>query len=368
MNIYTNWVEIDTQAIAHNLASLKEKTDPSVFMVAVMKADAYGHGLLPVARIAKEMGVSVLAVANLLEAEALCSGELGLPILILGGVFPDQAERIVRNGFIQTIYSADMLLALEKEGANQETTVSVHFKVETGMNRLGVRPGQELQGLLETAAQCPHIHVDGVFSHLAVSDESDEFTHVQVERFREAVRQVEAAGFRPKRHIANSAAILRYPHTHFDCVRAGIAMYGLNPAQTEDYGLLPALSWKTRIALCKEIEPGETVSYGRTYKTSSPTRVATLPVGYADGYARCLGGKASVLIHGQKAPVVGRVCMDYCMADVTNIPNVQPGDEVTLIGQQDGETLTAHQIALWMDTIHYEVVTGIGKRVPRIYI
>ncbi|MGI5877578.1 MAG: alanine racemase [Christensenellales bacterium] len=359
-------VIVDLSAIEHNIGFVRQGLGHETGLIAVVKANAYGHGMLEVARRALGCGASMLAVATDAEGAQLREAGIGAPVLVLGGLLPQCAPALVRHRLIPAVYTSEMIYALSRAAA-PDRTVPIHIKIETGMNRSGARPGRELAALLEALSECPRVRLTGMFSHLAAAEQPDDsFTRRQYDVFRQAVEQAREAGFSPRLHIGNSAAAMRHRFAHMDWVRLGIAMYGLDPSGSANPNLRPALSWVTRIVCLKRIAAGETVGYGRTYTAPGPRIIATLPVGYADGYRRAFGG-ADVLIGGRRAPVVGLICMDQCMVDVSGIPGVKVGDEAVLLGRQGVEEITAGELAAIAHTIHYEVVTCIGSRVPRIY-
>lgn len=363
-------VLIDLDAVAHNTKQLRSLV-PKAKMMAVVKADGYGHGAVPVARTALASGADWLAVATVEEGMNLRKAGIQAPILILGYVAPSQAEALVTYELRPAIWDLTLGRVLSREAAALGRRAPVHLKVDTGMGRVGVPP----EAALETAralAALPGIEVEGVFTHLAVADEPENpFTEVQLTAFRNVVEQLRAAGLPvPLAHVCNSAGLMLHPADHHEMVRAGIALYGLppNPAVSWPVDLRPALTWRTEVAMVKTLPPGSSISYGRTYRTQGREQIATLPVGYADGYSRLLSNKGMVLIHGHRCPVVGRVCMDQMMVRVPSDVAVQPGDEAVLIGEQGGERITATDLAEWIGTINYEVLCGISKRVPRLYL
>ena len=364
-----SFVTVDLAAIAHNVQLLRKGLPESTQMIAVVKADAYGHGFFPIAQTALRHGATRLAVANVEEGmELRQAGLADAPILVLGGTLPRQAQDAVDFHLAQTIFTPAMAEALEAAAVRVRGKALAHLKIETGMNRLGVRPGQPLEEVLHALRRCPHVELEGMYSHLAVSDCDDAYTRAQYAVFEQAARQVKAAGFSPMLHLSNSAAALSPQYDKLDAVRFGIGLYGLDPVQKGTYDLRPALSWHTQVAWVHDVAPGETVGYGRTFPAERPTRVATIPVGYADGYRRALSNVGQVLLKGARAPIIGRVCMDQCMVDVTDLADVNLGDDVVLLGRQGMEEITADEMAAWCDTIHYEIVTCIGKRVPRTYL
>jgi alanine racemase len=362
------WAEVDLTAIAHNVQEIKRLLKAKTKFCAVVKADAYGHGVLKVAETVIRNGADYLAVALLQEAIELREGNFFEPILILGYTPPDGAEAVVAHGISQTVFSVEAAQALSQAAVKLKKTAKVHIKVDTGMGRIGINPA-EAGDFAATLSKLPGIEIEGVFSHFATADCADKsFAREQLARFQTAVANIEARDIKiPIKHIANSAATLEMPEAHFDMVRPGIILYGLWPSDEVKHTieLRPAMRFKARIAYIKEMAAGQSVSYGRTYFTAAPSRIATLPLGYADGWTRLMAGKAQVLIRGVLAPLVGRVCMDQCMVDVTGIEKAQAGDEALLFG---GGMLPVEQVAAHMGTINYEVVCMVGKRVPRRYI
>ena len=360
---------VDLGAIKSNIRVIKATLPEHTGILAVVKANAYGHGLGPVAHAAIQGGVSCLGVAMAVEGADLRKTGITIPILVLGGTLPQQANIAVEYDLLQTVYSCEMIQALQERSQQIGKQVSVHIKIETGMNRLGVRPGEELQQLLDCVKRSPLVHVAGAFSHFAVSEIPDKsFTRAQYTRFEQGIRQIRDNGFDPITHISNSGGALDCPFAHLDMVRLGIAMYGLHPNGDRTPMLRPALEWKTNVVQVKTVPDGESVSYGRIWTAEGDRVIATLPVGYADGYRRSLGNCSDVLIGGRRAPVVGRVCMDHLMADVTDISGVAVGDEAVLLGHQGGQEITAEELARLTDTISYEIITNIGERVKREYI
>jgi alanine racemase len=366
------WVEIDLNAIGNNTRHIKAIVGPHVKVLVSLKADAYGHGALKVARTVLHNGADMLGVATVSEAIPLREGGINAPILVFGYVPRWQMREAVRLGITVTLYSIDLAQELARAALELEKTVKVHVKVDTGMARLGLRSEQldEIITLIREIKALPSLELEGIFTHFAEADAKDQtYTLRQLERFKGVLRVLTEEHLRPPIvHAANTAATLSLPAAHFDMVRPGIAIYGLDPSSEvrlpEDFR--PALSFKTQVAQVKTIPAGEGISYGVTYITEQPTRIAVLPVGYADGFRRSPKNWGTVLIHGQEAPIVGRVCMDQCMVDVTHIPQTRMGDEVVLIGHQEGAALTAETIAERLGTINYEVVSEILARVPRV--
>lgn len=361
------WAEINLGAVAHNYREIRKRIQKGAKLCAVVKADAYGHGAVAVARKALEEGADYLAVATLSEALDLRAAGFTTPLLILGLVEPESARDVVDADITQTVCRLDLVEALSQEAVRQGKKVKVHLTIETGMGRIGVHPKDAAETAKKIAA-FPNVELEGVFSHFALADIPDKtFTKNQVKLFQEACGTIEAAGVRiPIKHIAESAAILEIPDVHFDMVRAGIIQYGLWPSDevTRPIDLRPCMKFCARIVYVKTIQPGESVGYGRKFIAERETRIATLPVGYADGYIRAYAG-GSVEVCGKRAPIAGRVCMDQFMIDITDIPEAQMGDLCTLFGS---ETLTADEVAGWANTINYEVVCLVSKRVPRVYV
>ena len=366
------WVEIDLSAIANNTRQVQSLVGPLVRILASLKADAYGHGALKVARTVLHNGASMLGVATVSEAMPLREAGIGAPILVFGYVPAWQMREAVRLGLTITLYSSESAQALSRAACTLGQAVKVHVKVDTGMGRLGIRAEQvtEVLELLHEIIDLPGLELEGIFTHFAMADTHDQ-THarMQLARFQNVLQVVEKEHIRPPLvHAANSAAILSLAEAHFDMVRPGVALYGLDPSPEVrlPVGFRPALSFKTQVAQVKVIPEGECISYGCAYITERATRVAILPVGYADGFRRAPTNWGNVLIHGQEAPLLGRVCMDQSIVDVTHIPQVRAGDEVVLIGRQGSASLTAEQVAQRLGTINYEVVSEILARVPRV--
>ena len=365
MSIRPTRVEIDLEALRHNVR-LMRKVAGGTKVLAVVKADAYGHGAVPCAKAALEAGADMLAVALIEEGIELREGGIDAPILMLGQTDSRGAFAAVEYGITQVVFTADTLLALEGAAKSLGVTAQAHIKLDTGMNRIGVRTEEELHALLDVAAQCSHVHIAGAMTHFATADvpESD-FGDEQIARFERMLAVLNERGLQVVRHAAASAAAVRYENARYDMVRAGIMMYGCDEMHVLE--VQPVLRWVTAVVHVKTIQPGETVSYGRRFTAQRETKIATIPVGYADGYKRAFTNKAQVLVHGQRVPVAGTVCMDQVMLDVT-VLDVQPGDEVVLLGRQGDEEITAQELADIAGTICYEVLTGITKRVPRVYL
>ncbi len=362
---------IDLDALRHNIAVLREHVGRETKFMAVVKANAYGHGIVETSLAAQYAGAEYLGVSIPEEGMKIRDAGVTANILILGGMLPEAAELVVAYDLIPTVYSFALLEALQREAHKHNTVCRIHIKADTGMNRIGVKTVKEFRELLGRALACPNIKVEGLFTHFAVSEIPDKsFTIEQGRRFLEFIHAAREMGVSPLLHASNSGALLDLPEElKFDIVRAGIAMYGYHPGPGcgEGVDLKPVLTWKTAITHVKQIEPGDTVSYGRRYTATEPRVIATLPVGYGDGYKRCLSNKAFVLIHGKRVPVVGTVCMDQFMADVTELDDVRVGDEAVLLGCQGDACFDADEMANLADTISYEILLCINDRVPRVY-
>ncbi len=366
------WVEVDLNAIANNTRRIKSLVGSQVQVLISLKADAYGHGALKVARTTLRNGASMLGVATLSEATPLRTGGITAPILVFGYLPQWQMREAVRQDITATLYSSESAQALSHAARALGKTVKVHIKVDTGMGRLGIREEQldDIVALMREVKALPGLVLEGLYTHFAMADTQDKtYTRQQLERFHHVLHVITEQGLRPPLvHAANSAATLSMPEARFDMVRPGIAIYGLDPSSEVQIpeGFRPALAFKSQVAQVKMVPAGECISYGCAFTTERPTLVAVLPVGYADGFRRSPYNWGYVLIHGQEAPILGRVCMDQCMVDVTDIPQTRMGDEVVLIGRQGDALLTAEQVAERLGTINYEVVAEILARVPRV--
>lgn len=374
MPIRPTRAEIDLGALTRNHATLRAAA-PGVDVLAVVKADAYGHGAVPVSRALEAAGVRFLGVALVEEGLALREAGLQSDILVLGGAYDGGWETLLEHRMIPVVFRPEHLGALEAAARARGTTARAHLKVDTGMGRLGVLPA-DVPAFLEAARACRRVELEGLCSHFANADLADAaLTGLQVARFRTALGQMRAAGFEPRwRHLSNSAGLLALPEARdgveMNLARPGLALYGLVPAPwlRPSRTLEPVLSWKTAVVHLKAVPAGTPVSYGSTWTAPRPSRIATLPVGYADGWSRLLSNRGAVLVRGRRAPIVGRVCMDLCMVDVTDVPGAEVGDEVVLLGTQGAETQDAHQLAALQGTIAYDVLCAIGARVPRVVV
>lgn len=371
------WAEINLDAIEHNVREIRRATHPNALLTAVVKANAYGHGSTVVAPMMLAAGADRLAVATLEEAIELRQSGITAPILILGRTDPGRAALIIQYDLEQVVFDHPTALALSQAAGNAAKEAKIHIIVDTGMGRIGYLPEKKALDAIEEILHLPHIVFQGLMSHFATADEEDPtYTHEQHHRFMFFVQGLASRGLKANiTHIGNSATITDFPAYHHDMCRAGIILYGAFPTSeivenivnTEAVDLQPTMSWKCRVSHVKEIADGETVGYGRRYQAAGPRCIATLPVGYADGFCRRLSSRADVLVHGQRARVAGNICMDQCMIDVTGIADVKVGDEVVLIGQQGDDVITTEEMAVLLETINYEIFCAIARRVPRVY-
>lgn len=377
--------EIDLRAVKHNLGELKRLTAPSAAIMAVVKADAYGHGAVEVAKTLVEQGVAYLAVARFSEAMVLRHASLAVPILLFGHTYPEYLSHMLRHDIRPSINTVDSARILSEVAGGRRKKVPVHVKIDTGMGRLGVlcdglalpdtdksSRKRAVQAVLEIAS-LPRLEVEGIYTHFANADHPDTSqTDLQFSLFMDILSELRKNGLEPRfRHAANSAALIRMPETHLELVRPGIALYGLSPSAVigkAQIDLKPVMSIKTSIIQIKTVPSGFKVSYGGTHQTERPTTLATVPIGYADAYNRRLSSKGYMLVRGQRAPIVGRVCMDLTVLDVGHIPDVAPEDEVVVLGRQGNNQITADEIAELIQTIHYEIISTITARVPRIFV
>jgi len=365
------WAETDLDAIAFNVRAFKRHVGQAVEVIAVVKANAYGHGAVPVARAALEAGATRLGVHRAIEGVELRRAGLTAPILVMGYTPPSGAALMVQHDLTPSLITREFAEAVSAEAVRAGKVIPLHVKVDTGMSRYGLMPG-EVVNFARGLTALPGVKLEGLFTHFATADAADQ-THVrhQLETFRQVLAALESTGIRiPLRHAANSAATMRLPEAHFDAVRPGIAMYGLDPSDEWPpvFEIRPALTLKSRVSRVRELPTGSGISYGRTFVTEHPMRVALVPVGYGDGYHRILSNRSSVLIRGQRAPIRGRVCMDQFVVDVSGIPNVQQDDEVVLVGRQGETQIHAEEVARLAGTINYEVTTSLLPRVTRVYL
>jgi len=359
---------VDLGAIGGNISGIRARIGAQRRLMAVVKSDGYGHGAVQVSRAALANGADCLAVAVPEEGHELREAGIDCPILAFGLIQPGEAWKTVAARLEQTVCSSELLDALDHESAKAGVKTNVHIKVDTGMGRIGLPPEDAVE-FARKVMSCHNLILRGVYSHFSCADESDkEFSLTQLGRFKRTLGALEAAGIPvPIRHMANSAGVLDLPESYFDMVRPGIMIYGLYPSSevSHSVALSPAMRFVTRVCYVKKVSAGTAIGYGATFVTTADkTVVATMPAGYADGYPRLLSNKAEVIVKGTRVPLLGRVAMDMCMLDVTSIPDVQAGDEIALFG----EGLPVEEIASLVGTINYEIVTGIGKRVPRVYV
>lgn len=368
------WAEVDLDAIAHNLREIRRITNKKSEIMGVVKADAYGHGVMEVVRTILENGATCLAVSMLDEAIQLRKNNIDVPILILSYTDPIRVADIIKYDVTQAVFSHDLARALSEEAVRQKKNVKIHIKIDTGMTRVGFMPGYSAVKNVLEISKLPRIIIEGLFTHFASADEADKsYTNMQFERFMGICSELNRIGvYIPVKHVANSAAIIEFPNMHLNLVRPGIIQYGMYPSNEVDakkINLKSSMTLKANVILVKEVENNTCISYGRTFKTSRVSKIATIPIGYADGYTRLMSNKGKVLINGEFAPVVGRICMDQCLVDVTDLNSeVTVGDEVVLFGKQGNNEITVEEIASIMGTINYEVVCIIGKRIPRVYL
>ena len=385
MNKHLTWAEIDLNAYAHNITELKRITRNGARLMAVVKANGYGHGAIEVAREALENGAQYLGVARINEAVQLRTAGLDAPILIFGYTPPDLAETLIRYDLTQTVYSIAAANTLSAIAGRQGKKIKAHIKVDSGMGRLGLllkeptagNPGdrpttdpvQQALGISRLSG----LTVEGTLTHFATADSTDKsYANRQLEKFLDFVDRLRREGLEPPiKHAANSGALIDLPESHLDMVRPGIATYGLYPSgevNKNKVDLKPVMTLKSRIIHLKKVPAGFNISYGITYQTNKSTTIATVPIGYADGFNRLLSNRGHMLVHGQRVPIVGRVCMDLTMLDVGNVPDVAIEDDVVVFGQHQNESVTADEMASTLNTINYEIVSTITARVPRIYV
>jgi len=363
----STWVEVDLDAIRANVHSVDQQTDGQV--MAIVKANGYGHGAVRVAQAALQGGATWCGVARIGEALELRQAGLGCPILILGLTPPEQVKQAILQQISMTVWDQEQIAWAAAQGKDCALPARLHLKVDTGMSRLGVQP-EAAADMARQLMGTPGVIFEGLFTHFATADERDQTTaDLQEARFGQVLSELEQLGLRPPLvHAANSPASLTRPSAHFDILRLGIAMYGLHPSPDcpLPQGFRPALTWKAVLSQIKVLPPGRGVSYGHEYITQARERIGTVPVGYADGLRRTSGNQA--LVGGRQVPVRGRVCMDQIMLSLDGLPQAKVGDEVVIIGQQGNQRITAEEVAMRWKTNNYEVVCGIGARVPRFYI
>ena len=370
------WVEIDRAALLTNIHACRQLIGPRCRLLGLVKGNAYGHGLRETATVLLAAGVDMLGVEAVGEAVTLRTSGVTCPVLLVGPLPPANVHLLLSHQLTPLLVSPEQVQMVGDFVRRAACRLDVHLKFDTGMHRQGIMR-EELPVLLDLLAQYPGLRVSGMATHLARADEAEqpEWTRCQLDQFHDTIATLAAAGVHaPIRHAANSAAALLWPETHLDMVRLGIALYGFWPgpsvqrASEEKLALCPVMTWKTRVAAVKTVPCGCSVGYGGSYVTTRASRIAVLPLGYYDGYSRSLSNLGQVLIHGQRAPVCGRVSMDLMTVDVTDIPAVQAGDEVVLLGRQGTSAISAEEMATWLGTIHYEVTARINPLIPRIVV
>jgi alanine racemase len=379
------WAAIDLGAIADNIRELRRVAQSDARLMAVVKADAYGHGAVEVSKTALANGASWLGVARIEEAIALRNAGLDAPILILGYTMPSMAGNLIAHDLTQTVYSIEAANDYAEAARAAGKALHVHIKIDTGMGRQGLltdcsesdQPSEETVKksieTVESMAKIPGLFLEGIWTHFATADSADKtYAERQLDLFFDFLDRLEKNGIHiPIRHAANSGATIEMPESHLDMVRPGISVYGLYPSDETDRSLIdltPAMTLKSRIIHLKEVPAGFNISYGKTYQTSRSTKIATVPVGYADGFRRLLSSTGEMLVRGHRAPIVGRVCMDLTMIDVGHIPQVGAGDEVVVFGKQGGEHIHIDEVARLLNTINYEIVSSLTARVSKIYL
>jgi alanine racemase len=378
------WAEVDLNAYGHNITELKRLIGEGTRLMAVVKANGYGHGAIEVARKALISGAENLGVARINEAVQLRQAGLDAPILIFGYTPLEMAESLIQYDLTQTVYASATAAALSEIASRQGKRISVHIKIDSGMGRLGLllpepsagqrsdRPDRKAVQEALAISRLPGLTVEGLFSHFATADSADKsYADRQLEKFLDFADHLRREGLEvPVKHTANSAALIDMPDSHLDMVRPGIATYGLYPSgdvNHDDVALKPVMTLKSRIVHLKKVPAGFNVSYGLTYRTQKPTTIATVPVGYADGFNRLLSNRGGMLVHGQKVPIVGRICMDLTMLDVGNVPQAEIEDEVVVFGGHGQQAVSADKVAADLNTINYEIVSSITGRVARVY-
>lgn len=371
-NIRPVWLEINLDAIAHNVRIIKQVVGKNTQIIAVVKANAYGHGAVEVSETLLENGVTMLGVGVIEEGIVLREAGIKAPILICGLTMNDQIEPLVMYNLTATVCKLKTIQTLSRIASKNKKRVRVHIKIDTGMGRLGI-PSTDTLNFVKKINQMKNIEIEGIFTHFAATNEEDRnYTRKQFEKYKKALLELERERINiPLKHVANSAAILNSSSFHLDAVRPGIIIYGLFPwpETKRTVQLRPTAEFKTKIVFLKEVPAGKSIGYGRTYSTTKPTRVATLPVGYADGYSWLLSNNGEVLVRGERAPIIGKICMDLCMIDVTHIGGVQIGDEVVLWGKQGSRMVSVQEIAQKTGNIVYEVICMVDKkRVPKVFI
>lgn len=366
------WVEINLDNLAHNMREVRRLTKPEAKCTAVIKADGYGHGALEIGKTLLENGADRFAVATLSEAIPLKKKFPEVAVLILGYTPNHLLDLVLEYDLIQTFYTLSQVRYFSELAVQRDKMANIHVKIDTGMHRIGMRADAETANEILQMAKLPNINIEGIFTHFATADDADKgYTRGQVARFNDLMAMIKAQGLEiPMQHVSNSAAIIDLPELNYDMVRAGIMLYGLYPSNEvikANVNLKQVMSLRAMVAHVKTLGPNEGISYGLTYKTKGEEKIASIPIGYADGFTRMFSGKAKALLRGHKVDVVGRICMDQCMLNVTDLLCEQ-GDVVTLFGDDHGASISIDEVAAYIGTINYEIVCMIDKRVPRVYI
>ena len=370
LSYHTTTAEVDLGAIAYNYHQLRQLAPPSVKFLTVVKADAYGHGAIPVSKKLEELGADFFGVATVTEGAELRNARIKTPILVLSGIYQEEVEDVLAYQLTPMVYRLEIAEVLSTTAKKKGKKIPIHIKVDTGMGRIGVL-AKEAAAFVNRLRKFENLEIEGIASHFSTADGGNSsFAEEQLQRFARTLEEMKKVDIDPPFcHIANSAALVNLPAAHFTLVRPGIMLYGSYPSPSlkDKVSLRQVMSWKSLIADLKKVPGGYPISYGRTFITQRPSLIAAIPVGYADGYNRLFSNCGEILIKGMRAPVVGRVCMDWTMVDVTNIPGVAVGDEVVLMGSQLGQEITPEALGERIGTISYEILCSVGKRVPRIY-
>ena len=363
------WVEVDLNAIRRNHMSLKRYIDKKIQMLCVVKANAYGHGAIPVTKVLQKQGVNLFGAANVDEAIRLRNNSIKASILVFEHALPEQASDIIRYNLVQTVGNIRLARALDSCARKMKCRAHIHIKIDTGMGRLGVWHNQALS-FIRQISKLKNVRITGIYTHFPVADTDKAFTKEQITKFTQLTQQLKKSGINISYlHVANSMGLVGYNMSHFNLIRPGLMLYGLYPIAKlkSKITVTPAMSVKSKIVFLKKMAKGRGVSYGHTFVAKKNTVIATLPIGYNDGYLRCLSNRASVLINGQRCPVVGRVTMDQLMVDVSRIKSAKVGMEAVLLGRQKGEYISADELASKANTINYEIICSLGNRLPHIY-
>lgn len=364
--------EVNLDCIAENIKNIRKNVKKETEIMAVVKADGYGHGMIEIAKTCIKNGANWLGVAIFEEALELRKNNITLPILILGNTFECAFEYIIKKNITQTVFSFNMAKKLSEVATKLKKNANIHIKIDTGMSRIGFFPNDEGISSILNINKLPYIKITGVFTHFSQADAKDKsFTKEQFEKYNFVIERLKQNGlYKITKHVSNSGAILDLDELNLNMVRAGIIIYGLYPSDDvrKKIQLLPAMKIKSKVSFLKEIEKDTGVSYCQTFLAKKKTKIATIPVGYADGYTRIMSNKGKVIINGKYANIVGNICMDQFMVDVTHIEDIKEGDTVILLGQDKNLNISAEDLAKLQNTINYEIVCGVGKRVPRVYI